>query len=75
MINLLNRVIKLNINKLKIMTGINISSIVVLIGFCMIIGHCRLPIQAHSFNDLNYLENIINKGIDYFKLDVSMANQ
>ena len=34
----------------------------------------QIPIQAHSFNDLDYLRNIINKGINYFKLDVSMAN-
>ena len=35
----------------------------------------KLPIQAHSFNDFNYLQNLINKDIDYFKLDVSMANR
>lgn len=35
----------------------------------------RLPIQSHSFNDLNYLGNLIDKGIDYFKIDVSMANR
>lgn len=35
----------------------------------------KLPIQAHSFNDFNYLQNLINKGVDYFKLDVSMANR
>jgi len=35
----------------------------------------KLPIQAHSFNDLAYTSNLIKKGIDYFKLDISMANK
>ena len=34
----------------------------------------NIPMQAHSFNDLDYLSNLIDKGIDYFKMDVSMAN-
>jgi hypothetical protein len=35
----------------------------------------KIPIQAHSFNDFNYLQNLLGKGIDYYKLDVSMANR
>lgn len=35
----------------------------------------KLPVQAHSFNDLGYTANLIKRGIDYFKLDISMANR
>jgi hypothetical protein len=35
----------------------------------------KLPIQAHSFNDLNYLSNLISRGIDNYKIDVSLANR
>ncbi len=35
----------------------------------------KIPIQAHSFNDFDYLQNLLAKGIDYYKLDVSMANR
>ena len=48
--------------------------IMVLIPFCLVQSY-HLPIQAHSFNDLDYLSNLIDKGVNYFKLDVSMANR
>ena len=53
-------------------------AVVALIVLAQMLGLCgayHVPIQAHSFNDLDYLSNLIDKGIDYFKLDVSMANR
>ena len=34
-----------------------------------------LPMQARSFNDLNLLRNIIHKGVNYYKVDISMATK
>lgn len=39
------------------------------------LGLSYVPYQAHSFNDLSYLQNIMRKGVNYFKLDVSMATR
>ena len=33
-----------------------------------------LPYQAHSFNDINYILQLIKRGVKYFKIDVSLAN-
>ncbi len=33
-----------------------------------------LPYQAHSFNDVNYILQLIKRGVKYFKIDVSLAN-
>jgi hypothetical protein len=55
---------------------INIKTILYLFLILLTNSIClKLPIQAHSFNDLNYLSNLIKKGIDYFKIDVSLANK
>lgn len=45
---------------------------------CLFLTVCfagRIPIQSHSFNDLDYIQNLINKGVDHYKIDVSMANR
>ena len=43
--------------------------------FIVTLSAAYVPYQAHSFNDLDYLSNIIHKGIDYFKVDISMATR
>lgn len=54
------------------MVSTQIVTVLILCGVC---SAGKLPIQAHSFNDLNYVQNLVAKGIDYYKLDVSMANR
>ncbi len=50
------------------------TSILFLFSLCSIICG-KIPIQAHSFNDLNYMSNLMHRGIDVFKIDISMANK
>lgn len=35
----------------------------------------RIPVQAHSFNDLDYIVKYLSRSIDVYKMDVSMANR
>ncbi len=34
-----------------------------------------LPYQAHSFNDVGYIRQLLRRGVKYFKIDVSQANK
>jgi len=34
-----------------------------------------LPYQAHSFNDVAYIRQLLRRGVKYFKIDVSLANR
>ncbi len=34
-----------------------------------------LPYQAHSFNDVKYIRQLLRRGVKYFKIDVSLANK
>jgi hypothetical protein len=33
-----------------------------------------LPYQAHSYNDVAYIKQLLKRGVKTFKIDVSMAN-
>ncbi len=52
-----------------------LTQVIIALLLCAVCAGGKLPIQAHSFNDLNYVKNLISKGIDYYKLDISMANR
>lgn len=34
-----------------------------------------LPYQAHSFNDVGFIRQLLRRGVKYFKIDVSLANK
>ena len=34
-----------------------------------------LPYQAHSFNDVGYIRQLLRRGVKYFKVDVSLADK
>ena len=34
-----------------------------------------LPYQAHSFNEVGYLRQLLRRGVKYFKIDISLANR
>lgn len=34
-----------------------------------------LPYQAHSFNDVGYIRQLLRRGVKYFKHDVSLSNK
>lgn len=48
--------------------------IIILLSLCQI-SFAKYPIQAHSFNEIGYVGNLISKGVDNYKLDVSLANR
>lgn len=49
-------------------------AIIILLNLCL--ATCgKYPIQAHSFNELGYIRNLIAKGVDNYKLDISLANR
>lgn len=50
------------------------TAIIILLALCL--ATCgKYPIQAHSFNEIGYIRNLIAKGVDSYKLDVSLANR
>lgn len=54
---------------------VNLGLLLSCFSLLIVMGHCaKLPVQAHGFNDLDYLANLVKRGVDYYKLDVSLAN-